>query len=113
MDEHVKARQFLSEYNLGDTGTRYAHYSEVLALWEDTVDLMARRNFLGRDELIKKIGIEAAIVQLKKTMAGMGGYGDQVDEIRRMINAVPTKGAHVFGGRGRALATTGYDEETT
>ena len=113
MEEHVRARQFICEYKLSDEGTRYDHYSEILALWEDTVDPMARRSYLGRDELVKKMGLELAITQLKKSIAGMGGYGDQVDSIRRMINAVPTNPKLIFGGRGKPLNTTGYDEETT
>ena len=112
IEEGIRVRQFLSEYNLGDVGTRYDHYSEVIALWEDTIHMMAKRNFLGRDELTKKMGLEMAVAQFKKTIAGMGGYGDQVDQIRKMLNAVPTKGCHVFGGRGTPLKTDGYEEMT-
>jgi hypothetical protein len=113
MEEHIHAREFVIEYKLNDVGTRYDHYSEILALWEDTVDLMARRRFLGRDELVKKMGLELAITQLKKSIAGMGGYGDQVDSIRKLINGVPTKASLIFGGRGTTLNRTGYDGGTT
>jgi hypothetical protein len=94
--------EYKAQQSLSDTSTRYQHLSDLLVRWEDTVDMMARRKFLGRDELFKKAGIELAIKQLKKTMEGMQDYGESVDPIRKMINEVP-KAFAIYGGRGTPL----------
>lgn len=88
--------------SLSDVGTRYQHLSDLLVQWEDTVQMMNNRKFLGRDELFKKAGIEFGIKQLKKTIETMKDYSDNVEPIRSMINQVPRAFA-IYGGRGTPL----------
>lgn len=89
--------------SLADVGTRYQHLSDLLVQWEDTVQMMAQRSFLGRDELFRKTGIEFGIKQLKKTVETMKDYGVVVEPVRTMINQVP-KAFAIYGGRHTPLA---------
>lgn len=103
MEEITMNIEYKATKDLSDLGTRYNHLSDLLVMWEDTVDMMAQRSFLGRDELFKKAGIELAIKQLKKTIEGMQGYREYVGGVRDMINHVP-KAFAIFGGRGASLS---------
>jgi hypothetical protein len=102
MDEIKVNLEYRAHQHLSDIGMRYQHLSDLLCQWEDAVTMMARRSFLGRDELFKKAGIELAIKQLKKTIEAMEDYGEHVNPIRTMIDQVP-KAFAIFGGRGTPL----------
>jgi hypothetical protein len=102
MSETLMRLDYKASQTMSDIATRYEHLSQLLVLWEDVVEAMGRRSFLGRDELFKKNGIELAIKQLKKTMEGMEGYYTHTNDIRRMLQQIPKPFA-VFGGRGTPI----------
>jgi hypothetical protein len=104
VDEYIMHREFYSAKNLSDIGMRYQHYSELLVIWEDYVSMQKKRTFLGKDELVKVMGLDLAIVQLRKTIANMQGYADQVGEIKALVDGVPKEAKYIYGGRGTALA---------
>ena len=47
-------------------------------MWEDAVALMEQRNFLGKADLIKVMGMRLGLQQLRSTIAGIAGYSDYV-----------------------------------
>lgn len=110
MEEMIARRVMQETKSLNDIGSRYDHYSELLVIWEEYVSMMEKRAFLGRDELIKKMGIELAIKQLRKTIMGMRGYSDQVGEIKALVDGVPKDAKLIFGGRGKALSAKGFED---
>jgi hypothetical protein len=115
MNEFQNLAEFRAMYDLSDIGLRYQHYSELLVLWEDTIGFMARRNFLGRDELIKKAALEMAVAWLRKTMVGMKGYSENVASIQDLVEMVPKKASLIYGGRGtpiRPWTPAGHEEMT-
>jgi hypothetical protein len=102
VEEQIARRVINETKSLNDIGSRYDHYSELLVIWEEYVQMMAKRQFLGRIELTKKMGIELAITQLRKTVAAMRGYNDQVGVVETLVDGVP-KAKYIYGGRGTAL----------
>jgi hypothetical protein len=102
MDEIKMGLDYKARYDLADLGSRYQHLSELTVLWEDTVEAMKSRKFLGRDEMFKLHGIELALKQLKKTIEGLQGYREYVGSIADLVNQVP-KAFSIFGGRGTAI----------
>ncbi len=109
MEEIISRRVLQETKSLNDIGSRYDHYSELLVIWEEYVSMMNKRSFLGRDELVKKMGIELAIKQLRMSISAMRGYADQVGEIKAMVDGVP-KADKIYGGRGTALRNQDEDE---
>jgi hypothetical protein len=110
IDEYAEQRAFYSVKKLTDMGMRYQHYSELLVIWEDYVAMQTNRKFLGKDELVKVMGLNLAIVQLRKTIANMEGYTACVGEIKALVDGVPSDAKYIYGGRGSALSPRGYED---
>jgi hypothetical protein len=110
VEEQIARRVINETKSLNDIGSRYDHYSELLVIWEEYVQMMAKRTFLGRIELTKKMGIELAITQLRKTVAAMRGYEDQVGAVEALVDGVSRSAKHIYGGRGSALSSKGLEE---
>jgi hypothetical protein len=107
--EAVERRMLQEAKSLTDIGSRFDHYSELLVIWEEYVQMMTRRSFLGKEELVKLMGLGLACSQLQKTMANMPGYVDKIGEIKALVDGVPKDAKLIRGGRGSALNSNGYE----
>jgi hypothetical protein len=99
----TNSRPFFAEQSVDDQGSRYKHLSELAAMWEDAVALMEQRNFLGKADLIKVMGMRLGLQQLRSTIAGIAGYSEYVSEIRTLVDSVPRNPDKIYGGRGTAI----------
>jgi len=108
--EQVERRMLQEAKNLSDIGSRFDHYSELLVIWEEYSSMMSKRAFLGKDELVKLMGINLACNQLRKTISSMPGYVEMVGEVKALVNGVPKNPKLIFGGRGSALNPAGYED---
>jgi len=99
----AKRRVLQEAKSLNDVGSRFDHYSELLVIWEEYMQMMSKRAFLGKDELVKLMGINLACAQLRKTIANMPGYVEKIGEIKALVDGVPTNAKLIYGGRGSAL----------
>jgi len=103
--EQVERRMLQEAKSLNDVGSRFDHYSELLVIWEEYAMMMGKRSFLGKDELVKLMGLSLACHQLQKTMANMPGYVDKIGEIKALVDGVPKDAKLIYGGRGKPLRT--------
>lgn len=108
--ELVERRVMQEAKSLNDEGSRFDHYSELLVIWEEYISMMAARTFLGKDELVKLMGLSLACNQLRKTIAGMPGYVEMIGEIKALVDGVPKDAKMIRGGRGSALNRVGYED---
>ena len=108
--ELVERRVLQEAKSLNDVGSRFDHYSELLVIWEEYVAMKSRRSFLGKDELVKLMGLNLACNQLRKTIAGMPGYVEKIGEIKALVDGVPKDAKLIFGGRGSALNPSGFED---
>lgn len=98
----VDFEQFKAK-RLWDIGTRYQHYSDLLSIWEETVELMATYSYLGKFDESKKKLLEGAIELLRNTLDGMSEYHDLMISLRKLVDWVPTDPTVIHGGRGSPL----------
>jgi hypothetical protein len=89
---------------LWDIGTRYQHYSDLLSIWEETVELMSNYSHLGKYDESKQKLLEAAIELLRNTLDGMSEYHDLMISIRKLVDYIPTDPTVTQGGRGTPLS---------
>jgi hypothetical protein len=107
--EQVERRMLQEAKSLEDIGSRFDHYSELLVIWEEYMQMMSKRTFLGKDELVKLMGLSLACNQLRKTVSGMPGYVEKIGEIKALVDGVPRDAKLIRGGRGSALNSNGYE----
>jgi len=82
------------DYNkmkLTDEGTRFQHYSELLSLFEDSLEILKRihPSYMTAKETYRLIDLSCAAKEIRNTLDVMGGFnpwnrgklGEEIDRI--------------------------------
>lgn len=88
---------------LGDIGSRYLHYSELISVWEECAELIIRQSYIGKDAQAKYDALTTSIELIRNTLDGMGEYHDAMLGLRKLVDQVPLDVAMIPGGRGSQL----------
>ena len=105
-DYGAEAARF-NALSLDDEGTRWAHFSQLVTMWEEGQTILEGRPYRDAENLLKTQGIKIGIALLKKTMEGMSGYRDRELELRKLIDFVPSDVSSIPSGRGTPLKPWG------
>lgn len=88
---------------LSDTGTRYQHYSDLISLWEEAVELISKFSYVGKADQARAELITASVELLRNTLDGMSDYHDLLLGLRYLIDWIPTMAEDIPEGRGTPL----------
>jgi hypothetical protein len=88
---------------LEDIGTRYEHYSDLLSIWEEALELMSSYSYIGKADESKQKILSETIEILRNTLDGMGEYHDLLIVLRRLVDWIPSDPTAITGGRGTPL----------
>jgi hypothetical protein len=85
-----------------DEGSRYKHYTELLELWEDGLELLYRQSNFGHSHALamKILQLECAILTLKIQIDVLCGYKKTDYALRYKID---NSFSNISGGRGTPL----------
>jgi hypothetical protein len=88
---------------LEDEGTRYEHYSDLISLWEEAVEMVHNKRPPSDDGKLRSAQLEAGLELLHKTLDGMTDYRENDLSLRKLVDYIPTAAEAIEGGRGTPL----------
>lgn len=89
--------------SLDDIGTRYLHYSDLLAVWEEAKVLIESYSHVGKHDQTRIDTINSCLDLLRNTLDGMGEYQDRIVGLRKLVDWVPSDPSVIPEGRGTPL----------
>lgn len=98
----------LIHLQLTDVGTRYAHLTDLLDLWEAGQSIMSRYAF--DIDKMQKAELEAAIRLLRKHIDSLSNYDYKGWNVRDEIEAISRDPQKSVGGRGTPLKEQAPEE---